>query len=152
LHATKIDLYCRWLYQSTRADGKPRVLVIGRRDVDSTPISLFIERIKKVKAGLQIGSKIHILFQDFLMATGPATFLIRIDLPKAFKPLENICLINDKTKEKLMTKMEEADLKKWETFVLLISRHPLASKKIWIVNKTYSKRIYLSNELKFVPI
>jgi hypothetical protein len=90
------------------------------------------------------------------MATDPATFLIRIDLPKAFQPQENICLINDKTREKLMTKMEEADLKKWETFVLLISRHPLASNKnknIWSVGKEYSgKWINLSNDLKFVPI
>jgi hypothetical protein len=45
------------------------------------------------------------------MATDPVTFFIRIDLPKAFKPQENICLINDKTRERLMTKMEEVDLK-----------------------------------------
>jgi hypothetical protein len=74
-------------------------------------------------------------------------------LPKAFKPQENICLINDNTREGLMTKMEEADLEKWETFVLLISRHPLASTNKWIVGKEYyEKRIYLYNELEVVPI
>jgi hypothetical protein len=86
------------------------------------------------------------------MATDPATFLIRIDLPKAFQPQENICLINDKTRERLMTKMEETDLKEWETFVLLISRHPLASTKIWMDKEYSGKWIYLSNDLKFVPI
>jgi hypothetical protein len=59
------DLYCRWLYQTARADGKPRVLIIGRKDVDSTPISLFIDRIIQVKAGLQIALKIHIFFPGF---------------------------------------------------------------------------------------
>jgi hypothetical protein len=49
LQPNTIDLYCRWLYQTARADGEPRVLLFGRRDVDSAPISLFIERIKHVR-------------------------------------------------------------------------------------------------------
>jgi hypothetical protein len=45
-----IDLYCRWLYQTARADGKSRVLQFLRMKVNSTPISLFIDRLKQVKA------------------------------------------------------------------------------------------------------
>jgi hypothetical protein len=48
LHANKIDLYCRWLYQTARVDGKPRVLFLGRLDVNYSPISLFINRLKQV--------------------------------------------------------------------------------------------------------
>jgi hypothetical protein len=48
LEPDKIDLYCRWLYQTPRADGKPRVLLIGRENSDSAPISLLIDRIKQV--------------------------------------------------------------------------------------------------------
>jgi hypothetical protein len=50
LQANKIDLYCRWLYQTARVDGKPRMLVIGRRDMDYSRIAPFIDRIKQVKA------------------------------------------------------------------------------------------------------
>jgi hypothetical protein len=45
----KFDLYCRWLYQTARADGKPRVLQLGTFEMDSAPISLFIGRIKQVR-------------------------------------------------------------------------------------------------------
>jgi hypothetical protein len=48
LDAKTIDLYCRWLYQTARADGKPRVLHFGSFYV--TPISRFIDRLKQVKA------------------------------------------------------------------------------------------------------
>jgi hypothetical protein len=53
-----------------------------------------------------------------------------------------------------MTKMEEADLQKWETFVLLIARYPLASTNKWIVGKAINndKIIYLSKELKVVTV
>jgi hypothetical protein len=92
-----------------------------------------------------------IFFQDFLMATDPVTFLIRIVLPKAFQLQEDICLDNGRTKERLKTEMEKAD-PNWDK-ALLISRHPLASKKKWIVfgNEYYGKTIYLCNDLKFVP-
>jgi hypothetical protein len=74
------------------------------------------------------------------MATDPVTFFLRINLPKAFQPLEAICLDNGKTKERLLAKMEKAktwerreeDHCDWES-VLLISRYPLASTKQWIV-------------------
>jgi hypothetical protein len=90
------------------------------------------------------------------MATDSITFFIRIRLPKAFQfqPQENFCLDNGKTKDRLLTKMEEAD-PKWEELILLISRYPLESTKKWIVenekevmNWEFStqncKRIYLS--------
>jgi hypothetical protein len=57
LHATQIDLYCRWLYQPARADGKPRVLIIGRKDVDYSPVSFFIDRIRQVKVGYKLPRK-----------------------------------------------------------------------------------------------
>jgi hypothetical protein len=98
------------------------------------------------------------------VATDPITFFIRILLPKAFQHQEDFSLDNDKTKERLVTIMGEADpkLKKWEV-VLLISRYPLASTKKWIeenekevLNWTFSaqntRRIYLSKELKVVAI
>jgi hypothetical protein len=83
------------------------------------------------------------------MATDPVTFLIQIILPKAFQPQEAICLDNDKTKERLLTKMEEAsNMEKW---LLHISRYPLASPKKWIVgNEIYQKKIFLTKELKVV--
>jgi hypothetical protein len=159
LHAKTIDLYCRWLYQTARADGKPRVLLIGRENADSAPISLFINRLKQViivKATCWLKNTV---FQDFLKATDSVSYFIRINLPKAFKPLEDICLDNDKTKERLLTKMKE---EKWEV-VLLISRYPLASTKKWIVENekevsnwdlsTVSRRtICLNQELKIVAI
>jgi hypothetical protein len=163
LHANTIDLYCRWLYQTARADGKPRVLGFERVHVDSAPISLFIDRIKQVKAGLNVGLKIPILFlQDFLMATDPVSFFIQIVLPKAFPPQAGICVDNGKTKERLMTKMEEAKVQEEEWKVLLISRYPLGSTKKWIEEnekdvlawdfRIYNeKTIYLSEESKVVP-
>jgi hypothetical protein len=42
------------------------------------------------------------------MATDPVTFIIRIRVPKPFQPQEDISLENDKTKERLLTKMEKA--------------------------------------------
>jgi hypothetical protein len=49
LDTDKIDLYCRWLYQTARADGKPRMFFLGRVDEDfSAPVFLFIDRIKQV--------------------------------------------------------------------------------------------------------
>jgi hypothetical protein len=129
------------------------MLLIERFDVDYSPISLFIDRIKQVKAKLCLGSKIFV-FQDFLMATHPVSFLIRIILPKAFQPREDICLDNGKTKERLLTKMEKVDPSFEKNKVRLqISRHPLASMNKWIVGKEYyEKIIILSKELKFVPI
>jgi hypothetical protein len=82
-----------------------------------------------------------IFFQDFLMATYPTAFFIRIGLPKAsFHPEEEHIFIlrNDETNEKLATTMEEArplglpDEYEWEEVVLLVSRHPLESTKKWI--------------------
>jgi hypothetical protein len=156
-----IDLYCRWLYQTARADGKSRVLQFGNLNMDSARISVFIERIKKVMVKATRWLQ-NILFQDFLMATDPVSFFIRIDLPKAFQPLEDICLNNGKTKERLLTKMEEAKLKEEEDVVLFISRYPLGSTKKWIEENekevlawdfTNDDRIiYLSIELKVVVI
>jgi hypothetical protein len=85
------------------------------------------------------------------MATIPTTFVIRIVLPKAFQPLEAICLDNDKTKERLQTKMQENRDK--DKLMLQISRHPLASTNKWSVgNEYYEKRISFSKELKVVAI
>jgi hypothetical protein len=82
------------------------------------------------------------------MATDPVTFYIRIFLPKTFQPPEGICLENDKTKERLLTKMEETD----PNFkVLQILRYPFASTKKWIVG-IEGMTIYLKNELKVVAI
>jgi hypothetical protein len=95
------------------------------------------------------------------MATDPVTFFIRINMPKAFPPLDNICLDNGKTKDRLLTKMEKAKVqdKDWEEVVLLISRYPLASAKKWIEEKekevlawdsnAQNGIIYLSEELEF---
>jgi hypothetical protein len=96
------------------------------------------------------------------MATDPICFFIRILLEKDLQPLGGICLDNGKTKERLLTKMEEAKvLDNWR--VLRISRYPLASNKKWIeenekevLNWDFSEEncstIYLSRELKVVPI
>jgi hypothetical protein len=81
-----------------------------------------------------------IFFQDFLRATHPITFFIRISLPKAsFQPEEEhiFTLRNDETNENLVTNMEEMrpfdqDGDKWEQVVLLVSRYPLSSTKKWI--------------------
>jgi hypothetical protein len=97
------------------------------------------------------------------MATNPVSFFIRIDLPKAFQQLEDICLDNGKTKERLLTKMDEVEVQDddWEVVVLLISRYPLASTKKWIEENekevldwefSTDKTIHLSDELKVVPI
>jgi hypothetical protein len=48
LQPGKIDLYCRWLYQTPRADGNPRVLLFGQMQTDSESISFFLNRIKQV--------------------------------------------------------------------------------------------------------
>jgi hypothetical protein len=87
------------------------------------------------------------------MATDPVTFYIRIFLPKAFPPQEDICLDNGKTKERLLIKMEEVDpnLKKHVNPVVQISRYPLASTKKWSLGKN-EKTIYLTKELKVVAI
>jgi hypothetical protein len=95
------------------------------------------------------------------MATEPLSYFIRIRLPKAFQPLEDICLDNEKTKERLV--IEKVQEEECEEVVLLISCYPLASTKKWIeenekevlnlINYARSgKTIYLSDELKFVPI
>jgi hypothetical protein len=88
-------------------------------------------------------------------------------LPKAFQLQEDILLDNGKTKERLLTKIEEVDVSDWnwdDTFkevVLQISRYPLASTKKWIEeNKkevstwdfTTTRTIRLSKELKVVAI
>jgi hypothetical protein len=88
------------------------------------------------------------------MATDPVTFFIKIVLPNTFQPQEGICLDNNKTNERLMTKMGKghSNLEKCEKIVLWISRNPLES-KIWIGAKDlYQKRIYLTKELKVVAI
>jgi hypothetical protein len=86
------------------------------------------------------------------MATDPVTFFIRILLPITFQPQEDICLDNGKTKERLLTKMENWHLNS-EKNELLISRYPLATRKKWSVgNEIYQKSIYLTEELKFVAI
>jgi hypothetical protein len=63
-------------------------------------------------------------------------------------------LDNDKTKERLQTEMEKAHPNLvTDRIMLQISRYPLESTKKWIVRKEVSqKRIYLSNELKVIPI
>jgi hypothetical protein len=149
LRTDKIELYYRWLYQTARADGKKRVLDLVRMDVNYAPISLFIERLKQVKA--KCCFKKTYFLQDFLMATYPVTFSIQINLPKAFKPLEDICLDNDKTKERFLTKMKDEI---WE-LVLHISRYPEASiKKRHVENEkevlAWIGSIYLTEELQIV--
>jgi hypothetical protein len=73
-------------------------------------------------------------------------------LPKAFQLQKGICLDNGKTKERFKTKMEEAD-PNLKQIVLLISRYPIGSTKIFIGgNDIYQKRIYLTKELKVVAI
>jgi hypothetical protein len=86
-------------------------------------------------------------------------------VPKAFQPIQEICLENEKTKERLLTRMDKAkapdpDLDEWEEVVLLISRYPLASNKKWIVENEKDalkwdfsgyRTIYLSEDLKVVP-
>jgi hypothetical protein len=85
------------------------------------------------------------------MATDPATFFIRIRLPKDFQLPENICLDNDKTNERLLTKTEVIpvpECKALKKVVLLISRYPLASTKKWIVaneKDVYNWNFYCTN-------
>jgi hypothetical protein len=98
------------------------------------------------------------------MATHPVTFFIRIDLPKAFQPQGDICLDNDKTKERLRTKIEEAEcLEDRKEVYLVISRHPLAASKKWIMgiekivlawnfSADNHRILHLSKELKVVAI
>jgi hypothetical protein len=161
LHATQIDLYCRWLYQAARADRKPRLLFLKRMNV--TPIYLFIDRLKQVIMVKAPHWLINIIVQDFLMAADPICFFIRINLPKAFQPQENICLDNGKTKERFLTKMEVVNVpEQREYVVLLISRYPLASTKKWIVENEKEllnlefnavendRTIYLVKELKVI--
>jgi hypothetical protein len=63
LDAKTIDLYCRWLYQTARADGESRVLQLGRFDMESAPNSpLFIDRIKQVMVKTKRWLKNRILF------------------------------------------------------------------------------------------
>jgi hypothetical protein len=111
-----------------------------------------------------------LLFQDFLTATHPNAFFIRISLPKAsFQPKEEhiFTLRNDQTNENLVTTMEDVqpfdlDGDKWEQVALLISRYPLESTKKWIEeNKKevfdwdfseVNRLIYLDEELKTVKI
>jgi hypothetical protein len=86
------------------------------------------------------------------MATNPATYFIRIYLPKLLQPLEVICLDNDKTKERLLTEMIEVNP---NGDVLEISRYPFASNKENLIvtkEEVFQKRIYLSKELKVVAI
>jgi hypothetical protein len=83
-------------------------------------------------------------------------------LPKAFQPLAAICLDHDKTKEKFVTKMEEAEfLEDWEEVFLLISRYPQTSTKRWIEENekevfdwyvSDDKTIRLTEELKIGSI
>jgi hypothetical protein len=97
----------------------------------------------------------YLFLQDFQMATDPISFFIRVILPKSFQPREDISLENDKTEERFQTKVEKSDLKFIKDKLMLqISRYPLASTKNWIVLGTeyYEKTIYLTDELKFVPI
>jgi hypothetical protein len=155
LHPNTIDLYCRWLYQTGRADRKPRVLVVGNFDVDSAPIYLFIDRLKQVIMVKATRWLKNISFQDFLMATDPASFFIQINLPKAFQPQDGICLENGKTKERLLTEMEEAgpELQKLGKIPMMITRYPLAStKKLIVSEEIYEKKIYLTKELEVVAI
>jgi hypothetical protein len=100
LQQNKIDLYCRWLYQTAGADRKPRLLFLG--SINVTSISLFIDRLKQVIVKAPRWLKKGHFLQDFLMATDPVTFIIRIRLPKAFQH-EDICLDNSQTKEGLLT-------------------------------------------------
>jgi hypothetical protein len=102
----------------------------------------------------------NILFQDFQIATDPVSFFIRILLPKNFQPQKDICLNNGKTKEILLTKMEEGKVLSWEVF-LLISRYPQASSKKWIEENEKEvlnwefvgdETIYLCKDLKVVGI
>jgi hypothetical protein len=54
LEPKNIDLYCRWLCQTPRADGKPRVLhIAGRKQPKSSnpQISALTDRIKQVGRG-----------------------------------------------------------------------------------------------------
>jgi hypothetical protein len=117
---------------------------------------------------LNLGSK-TCFFQDFLVATDPATFLIHIhfNLLKDFQLHEDICLDNDKTNERLLIKTEVVNVLdlgrcKEKEVMLLISRYPRASTKKWIVAnekevfnwdfRNTARIISLSEELKVVPI
>jgi hypothetical protein len=87
------------------------------------------------------------------MATDPVTFSILILLPKAFQLQEDICLENDKTKERLLTEMKETDLGEWDGVGLLISRCSLGSTDNLILGQEiHQKTICLTEELKVVPI
>jgi hypothetical protein len=148
----KIDLYCRWLYQTARADGQPRMLRLYYMDLDYAPIFHFVDRLKQVIMVKATCWPKNIFFQDFLMATDPINFSIQIILPKAFQLQEGICLDNGKTKERFQTQLKNNP--SWDKLVLLISRYLLASNmKKWIaVKEIYEKKIYLTKELKVVAI
>jgi hypothetical protein len=70
------------------------------------------------------------------MATHPIPFFIciRISCPEAFHSQVDICLKNDKTNERFMTKLAKTTPEPdyLEEDVLLISRHPIAATKQWI--------------------
>jgi hypothetical protein len=52
LRTDKIELYCRWLYQTASTDGKPRVIIMYYRIYeDYSQIYLFIDRLKQVING-----------------------------------------------------------------------------------------------------
>jgi hypothetical protein len=107
-------------------------------DVTYSPIYLFIDRLKQVIIVKAKHWLKNIIFQDFLMATNPVTFFIRINLSEHFQLQEDICLDNDKTNERLLIKTKVVNVPDFDDdnlkeVVLLISRSPLASTKKWIL-------------------
>jgi hypothetical protein len=73
------------------------------------------------------------VFQDFLKATQPSSFVIRIVVDRG-DHREDICMQNDKTKEKLVIKRAHSNGIKIdnEDRLLLISRHPLDATDEWV--------------------
>jgi hypothetical protein len=74
--------------------------------------------------------------QDFLLATRPVSFFVRLQVPRAF-PVHDITLTNGQTKEKLVVKNAEARImetarSRHGIFFVLISRYPTGAEKEWI--------------------
>jgi hypothetical protein len=106
-------------------------------------------------------TSVKCFLQDFLMATDPVTFFIRIILPKASRPQKGISVDNGKTNERLLTRMEDAEFLAWDEVLMLISRYPQASTKEWIDENEKEvlewfliddRKICLTKELKIVSI
>jgi hypothetical protein len=140
-----------------RTDGKPRHLLLFRIDVDSAPISLFIDRLKKV---LMVKDSRFTLAQNysfpgFSYGHKSHQFLDPNYFAKCFPTSRGNLLGKCQNQREISDQIEKADLNLvTDRLVLQISRYPLASKKNLILSKEEvdQKRIYLSKELKVVAI